>query len=115
MHVVAGFASQIAAQGGVMAVAESARERGLTVLGAALARLDTQRSVHVTPVPGFAMPKHVLQLLDGVFVDEEGPAHLRAGETGLVVALDGAEEDSAAVPDLAALRGRGALWILTTH
>jgi hypothetical protein len=115
MHVVAGFASQIAAHGGAMAITESARERGLTVLGAALARLDTQRCVHVTPVPGFAMPRHVLQLLDGVFVDEEGPAHLRVGETGLVVALYGAEEDAAAVPDLGTLRGRGALWVLTTH
>jgi hypothetical protein len=115
MHVVAGFASQIAAHGGAIAISESAREHGLTVLGAALARLDTQRSVHVTPVPGFAMPKHVLQLLDGVFVDDEGPAHLRVGETGLVVALDEAEEEPDAAPDLSTLRGRGALWVLTTR
>jgi hypothetical protein len=113
VHVVAGFASQIAAHGGALAITESARERGLDVQGAALARLDTQRSLHVSPVPGFAMPRHVLQLLDGVFVDEEGPAHLRIGETGLVVALDGSEEGSAAVPDLGALRDRGALWVLT--
>lgn len=112
MHVIAGFESQIAARGGALAIADAARGRGLTVSGAAVARRDTERAIHVDPVPGFEMPAHVLQVLDGIFPDRPGPASLHVGETGLVVSFaDGS--DVATLAKEAQLESHGALWILT--
>ena len=67
MHVIAGFESQIAARGSALAIADAARDRGMTVLGAALARRDTVHAIHVDPVHGFRIPEHALAVLDGVF------------------------------------------------
>jgi hypothetical protein len=114
MHVIAGFESQIAARGWAIALGEAARERGLGLRGAALARLDTEHGIHVDPVPGFEMPDHVLQVLDDVFTDRVGAPKLRMGEAGLVVSFaEGPADDVATLADQASLhgKGRGALWV----
>ena len=114
MHVIAGFESRIAAHGGALAVVDAARERGLKVGGAAFARWDAERAIHVDPVPGFGMPEHVLQVLDGFLLRGSGPAHLNLGETGLVLELG--ETSVLEVDPLVAsaqLGSRGALWVTT--
>jgi hypothetical protein len=116
MYVIAGFQSRIHAHGGALAVVDAARERGGTVAGAAFARLDAERGIHVDPVPGFGMPEHVLQVLDGFVCDVPGEAQIHMGETGLVLALDDdADLELDTLVTSAHLGGRGALWVSTAN
>jgi hypothetical protein len=114
MHVIAGFQSQIAARGSALALADAARLLGVAVLGAALARRDTVRAIHVDPVDGFRIPEHALALLDEVFEESQTKPSLRAGETALVVRF--ADVPTGHVEDLidrTSLERRGALWVTT--
>ena len=114
MHVIAGFESQIAARGGAMAVVDAAREAGLAVRGAALARQDTEGAIHVGPVRGFKFPEHVLHVLDDLLEGNGASVGLRAGETAVVVALGDLPDNGVATATLTAgLEGRGALWTTT--
>ena len=112
MHVIAGFESQIAARGGAFAIIDAALKQGLHVSGAALARRDTERAIHVDPLRGFAMPEHVLQALDDVVDEVADSPGLDPGETALVVAITGASRsDVASCLDGAMSDGLGALWV----
>jgi hypothetical protein len=114
MHLIAGFQSQIAALGGVMEVVRIARDHGAAVSGAALARRDTERAIHVDPLRGFAMPAHVLQTLDSVVETSSGRPTLDAGETALVVSLDEVQGDGlASLADRTLVVDHGALWVTT--
>lgn len=115
MHLIAGFQSQIAALGGVMAIARIARTQGTTLGGAALARRDTERAIHVDPIRGFAMPPHVLQTLDGVVESGPGRPTLDTGETALVVSLESVVLDGLVpLADRTLVTDHGALWVTTT-
>lgn len=113
MHVIAGFESQIAARGGAMAVVDAARTVGLTVRGVALARQDTEGSIHVGPIRGFELPGHVLQVLDGLLGGNDRSTVLRAGESAVVVAVDDPDGGAASLARVAELDARGALWVTT--
>ncbi len=115
MHLIAGFQSQIAALGGAMAVAQLARERGSVIAGAALARRDAERAIHVDPVRGFAMPRHVLQTLDGVVETDTGRPTLDTGETAFVVLFesDSGDDGLASLADRTLVADHGALWVTT--
>jgi len=114
MHLIAGFESQITARGCALAIADAARERSVAVRGVALARLDTERGIHVDPVRGFQLPGHVLRVLDRILEADETSVALKTGETAMVVSLEGqADEDIATLTKLADLDSRGALWIRT--
>lgn len=94
-----------------MAVVDAAHEVGLAVRGVALARQDTEGAIHVDPVRGFDLPGHVLHVLDGLLEGNGASVGLRAGETAVVVALDGpADNGAATVTRIAGLDARGALW-----
>lgn len=111
MHVVAGFESQIAALGGAFAVADAARTGGLVVTGAALARRDSGRGIHVDPLAGFDLPPHVLSAIDTV-IDAEDPADvLLPGQAAFVVSSASPAHQFATAVDKAALGRLGALWV----
>lgn len=116
MHLIAGFQSQIAALGGVMEVVRIARRHGAAVGGAALARRDTERAIHVDPLRGFAMPPHVLRALDSVVEHGAGRPTLDPGETALVVSLEDVPRDGglASRADRALVTDHGALWVTTS-
>ena len=95
-----------------------AQARGLTIGGAALARRDTERSIHVDPLQGFELSGHVLQALDAVVdadAEKQGMPRLAICETALVLSL----RDAVGVSDIACLTDRellereGALWVTT--
>jgi hypothetical protein len=114
VHLIAGFQSQIAALGGVMEVVRLARQQGAAVGGAALARRDTERAIHVDPLRGFAMPAHVLQTLDSVVETSTGRPTLDAGETALVVSLLDVPGDGLSfIADRTLVVDHGALWVTT--
>jgi hypothetical protein len=113
-HVIAGFESRIAAHGCALSIADAARAQGVTICGAAFARRDTLRAIHVDPVHGFEMPDHALGALDDVFEGSEHRPALRMGQTALLVLLgDAPDADVDDLIDQTRLAGRGALWVTT--
>lgn len=112
MHVIAGFESQIAAQGGAMAVVRAARQDGREVDGVALIRRDSELAIHVDRLRGFDLPAHVMRLVDDAIDSDEGAPTLERGEAAFVVSLrDGPGADATGVVENAALTGHGALWV----
>lgn len=113
-YVIVGFESRIAAHGCALSIAGAARERSVKVCGAALARRDTLRAIHVDPVEGFEMPEHALGVLDGIVAESAGRPSLRMGETALLVLLaDLPKDDVDDLIDRIDLERRGALWVTT--
>lgn len=115
MHVIAGFESQIAARGGLSAMGRLAGALGAGLEGAALARRDTEGAIHVDPLRGYAMPDHVLHVLDGVVDCPRDAARLDVGMTALVVSLGpaGDADDVARLVDRGVLEEEGAVWVMT--
>lgn len=110
IHLVAGFESQIAAQGAALAVADAARSAGTAVAGGALARRDSERAIHVSPLWGLELPAHVLRTLDTI-VDEDGARALFPGQSALVLSLPARDGVIRGVVGEAGLERLGALWV----
>jgi hypothetical protein len=112
-HVIAGFESQIEARAALASIARAARESGVGVDGAALARRGVEEAIHVDPLVGFDLPVHVLRILDVVVAREPGQPTLEVGETALVVSLDSAARSQLVASTLDRVLGAdgSALWM----
>ena len=110
MHLVAGFESQIAAQGAAFAVSGAARARGADISGAAIARRDSVSGMQIDSLQGFDPPPHILGALDMVLESDLPADLLRLGQTALVVSSSSPEDVFTTLVDAAALARHGALW-----